>query len=707
VISPNDTVFGRFKYDHGYQPSYTDPLNSAFDLVSNQPSYEGQLVETHTFSPNRVNQFLMYGDYYSAIFEPPSISANTSLFYGGFQFQGVNDTFNDINPYGYFFNGRNATQYGFEDDYSMIMGANTLHVGAEFKRDDITDWDPLELNYPLNVAFSPTAAAQAGVPTWNFNDGYALETLQDFPLQPEDPIALYQFGAYAQDDWTPFQQLKVNFGVRVERNSNPVCTIGCFSRLNGDLYSLAGSYPGGSANAAYSSLITANHNDAFGSYQPIAIEPRVGFTYSPPSSHGNLVLRGGFGIFADVFPGTIADSMLFNPPNDIGFTVFGGLLDPMVAGSGSQIAGANASAFRKGFTAGASAASLMAANPSYSSPNFTTPASHVHYPTYEEYNFQVQRQFGRNTSLSIGYVGNHGYHEPDQQNSANAFGFPGLPSSAPLSSFAQVNQIESEASSNYNGVTVTVTHRDKYSNLSFNYTYSHALDEISNGGFLPFNPGNAYYPEDPYNLAFNYGNADYDVRHNLNGSYVIMLPSTHRLHYLTSMWQVSGTVFFHTGFPFSVTDANTSTGLNGNNYYGTLFAHQLGPQKSYHCSTSAINTFGLGAVTPCLTKANFASATGFGQGSRNAFFGPHYFDTDLALQKGFNFGLGEGRKFTVGAQFFNILNHPNFAQPVSNIDSPNFGLIDGTVSTPTSIFGNGLGGDASPRIIQMKGTFTF
>ena len=187
---------------------------------------------------------------------------------------------------------------------------------------------------------------------------------------------------------------------------------------------------------------------------------------------------------------------------------------------------------------------------------------------------------------------------------------------------------------------------------------------------------------------------------------MITLPYWGGPHALTDNWQLSGTVFYHSGFPYTVTDGNTSTGLNSGNYFGTLFADQLAPQ-SHSCSTSAVLNFVTGTGNPCLSLSNFASATGFGQGRRNAFFGPHYVDTDFTVQKGFAVPHHESAKVTVGAQFFNILNHPNFAQPISDISSPLFGLIDATVSTPTSIFGNGLGGDASPRIIQLKAKFDF
>ncbi|MBV8114061.1 MAG: carboxypeptidase regulatory-like domain-containing protein [Silvibacterium sp.] len=720
VIGANDKLFGRYKMDRGFQPTYTDPINPIFDLVSHQPQYEGQLVETHSFSPNVTNQLLIYGAYYGAVFQPPNPALNQATFPGGFEFldnqntnpgtpgYGTTTQFNILNLYGYFSNGRNVSLYGVGDDFSMNRGTHTVRLGWNFKRDNITDYDLLEYNQPLNIAFGPFAAAAAGAPSLTFNNGYAFETIQNFPERLTAPLAVYQLGAYAEDSWAVKPNLRVTFGIRFEHNSNPVCQINCFSHLSSDFGSLAASAAatGTALSVPYNQLIAAYQHQAFHGYQRVSAQPRFGFTYSP-GTKGDTVIRGGFGMFADVFPGALADAMLFNPPFNIGFSVIGGLLDPALPGSGSQIGAGAANSFRTGFGTGGSATTITAANPSFSPPKFTSPQPNLHYPTYEEWSLQVQRQFGRSTALTLGYVGNHGYHEPDQQNSANAYGFPGLPTTAPLPSFAQANIIESQASSNYNGAMVSLTHRDKYVTLTVNYTYSHALDEISNGGFLGFNPGNAFVPEDPYNLAVNYGNSDYDVRHNVTASYVVTLPYWHRARLLTDLWQFSGTVFYHTGFPFSVTDINTSTALNSQNYYGTLFAHQLASSPSHQCSRSAVLDFTTGTGTPCLASADFAPASGFAQGRRNQFFGPHYVDTDFAVQKGFAIPHHESVRFTVGAQFFNVLNHPNFAQPISDVSSPLFGLITSTVSTPTSIFGSGLGGDASPRLIQWKASFTF
>jgi hypothetical protein len=89
-------------------------------------------------------------------------------------------------------------------------------------------------------------------------------------------------------------------------------------------------------------------------------------------------------------------------------------------------------------------------------------------------------------------------------------------------------------------------------------------------------------------------------------------------------------------------------------------------------------------------------------------FGPNYTDTDFAVNKGFGVPGWEGAKLKVGAQFYNLFNHPNFGQPGANIASPGtLGLITSTVNTPTSILGSFLGGDASPRLIQLTAKFDF
>jgi hypothetical protein len=92
---------------------------------------------------------------------------------------------------------------------------------------------------------------------------------------------------------------------------------------------------------------------------------------------------------------------------------------------------------------------------------------------------------------------------------------------------------------------------------------------------------------------------------------------------------------------------------------------------------------------------------------RNQFYGPHYFDTDMTIMKYTAIPHWETAKFGIGAQFFNLFNHPNFASPVNNVANPQFGQVLSTVNPPTSILGSFLGGDASVRLIQLTAKFNF
>ncbi|MFZ0857443.1 MAG: hypothetical protein WAN10_11385, partial [Candidatus Acidiferrales bacterium] len=67
----------------------------------------------------------------------------------------------------------------------------------------------------------------------------------------------------------------------------------------------------------------------------------------------------------------------------------------------------------------------------------------------------------------------------------------------------------------------------------------------------------------------------------------------------------------------------------------------------------------------------------------------------------------ESARLSFGVQVYNVLNHPNFGMPVNNAASPEFGEILNTVSSPTSLFGSYLGGNGSPRAIQLKAQFSF
>jgi hypothetical protein len=112
------------------------------------------------------------------------------------------------------------------------------------------------------------------------------------------------------------------------------------------------------------------------------------------------------------------------------------------------------------------------------------------------------------------------------------------------------------------------------------------------------------------------------------------------------------------------------------------------------CETG-FNTGHLGPSASCLN----GPVVSFAQG-RNRFRGPGYFNTDLTIMK--NTKLSENATLGIGFQFFNFLNHPNFGFPDNYSSDQTFGQISYLEQSPTSIVGSGIGGDAAPRMIQLR-----
>ena len=294
--------------------------------------------------------------------------------------------------------------------------------------------------------------------------------------------------------------------------------------------------------------------------------------------------------------------------------------------------------------------------------------------------------------------------------------FVGLPS-APLDTrFSTITEVGNYGVSNYNGLTASFTrHVSDSFQLQASFTWSHALDDISNGGFLPFSLDtntSVLFPQNPYNFRqYNYGNADYDVRKQANLTYLYHTPKLHNLLLDTLFdWTISGTMFVRSGLPFTATDGISTFVLNGFNYGNTLFANSnIGPLS---CSGSNVaNNFAM--TNPCMSPNDFTSpvvpggVATLGNQRRNQIYGPNYFDTDITVMKNFRLPHWESAELQIGAQAFNVLNHPNFDQPVGDIANQQFGFINRTVATPTSIFGAFLGADASPRALQIRAQLRF
>jgi len=249
--------------------------------------------------------------------------------------------------------------------------------------------------------------------------------------------------------------------------------------------------------------------------------------------------------------------------------------------------------------------------------------------------------------------------------------------------------------------------------VNFNYAWSHANDESE--GLDPFNlhtNSSILFQEDPFNLRRNYGPADWDVRHYISGNFVWDLPVRralmgHGWKPLVDGWEVSGTVFARTGLPYTVTDAAQTGAFSGaDSYGGTIFAQFTGTS----IGQAYVGCGAPGEPKVCLSNSTFnvpGHLAGFATTNRNAFYGPKFFDSDVTIMKKTKIPGFERGELGIGFQMFNIFNHPNFDQPIQDISNSSFGKIVAEAASPTSILGSFLGGDNSPRLIQLKLQFTY
>ncbi len=718
-FSDNNSIFARVQTDQGVQATITDPISSLFNVQSTQPEYQGQLGWTRIMGANMVNEFKMSGQWYSAIFTNPDRAATlaafpTTLALADGSLTTMGGVIGNVFP-----QGRNVTGYQFVNDFSWTKGNQTLKFGVNYHRNDVTDFTP-QIN-------------QAGLVTVNsmqdlFNGGQTGDTLtQNFPTRLSEPVALYGLGFYGQDEWRVTPHLRVTVALRLDHNSNPVCQTNCFSRLAVPFDSISHD-----PAVPYNQAILSGLHQAYPSTDTIVWQPRLGFAWSP-FAKDKTVIRGGIGIFGDSFPATIADSFLANAPNINVFTSSNLGISPALLNQ--SLFGAAASAnrsFAAGFAAGQNFNQISAASPAtapFVPPNFTTADAEIRQPRYQEWNLEIQQDLGWNTFLSVNYVGNHGIFEPVTNPGVNGFwplgatlqdgsqnpfptGVVGLPTVQPDTRFGTVTTVGTGAVSNYNGLTTSLRHNFTHGlRFQANYTWSHALDEISNGGILPFNAGtnaSILFPVNPTNLRANYGNADYDIRQYFSMNYVWDDMFRHMFHggpnVIFGGWTLSGTIFDRSGLPFTVIDGATSGTLASNGYGSTIFANIVGPTTNGSCGKSSTGD----SAVPCLNASGFNSPTAsvIVNQARNQFRGPGFFDTDLSFMKYTK--LAEHANLGIGFQFFNLFNHPSFDQPVGNISNTStFGTVVRTVNVPTSILGSALGGDASPRLIQLKAEFKF
>ena len=259
---------------------------------------------------------------------------------------------------------------------------------------------------------------------------------------------------------------------------------------------------------------------------------------------------------------------------------------------------------------------------------------------------------------------------------------------------AAINLASSSANGWYHSLQLTLQKRlSRGFTVTGNYTWSKSLDDVPNNTDV-VNPVNGSpYAMPPYIARFqnfDYGPSDFDYEHHFSGSYVWHLPSPRSgsnsfIQAVLGGWETTGIVTLQSGGPITVL-AGLDRSLTGIGFdRGVLTGQQ--PYSSGPCANTA----------PCISFLNpqaFAlPALGtFGTIGKGSLRGPGIFDWDMEMVK--SFPIKERLIVQLRAEYFNIFNHVNFANPAVSVNGAGFGTITGTGSSATAA------STADPRIAQ-------
>jgi hypothetical protein len=711
-IDTKQKLYFRISRDYGVQASSTSPISPLFDGFSPQPWVIPQVNYTYVITPNLVNNLVLNGNYYSAVFYGSSNfpQAQTALPLAfSFTDGGAGDAgFQALGPAAP--EGRLGQQLGIIDDLSWTHGKHTLQFGVNNRNNRITSTANQAGTVIGTYAFGSVADFADG----NIADAKNYNSFtQSFPLLPTVHLRVDSLGFYGQDEWEILRNLKLTYGARFEYQGNPWCKEACYSRANTEF--LANGYQAGSDVAYNATLQTGIHTD-FTHFEGVIPEPRVAVAYSP-FGEGKTVVRGGIGLFANTIAASIAANVYGNAPNKFSPKVTNGIVGlTSDSGSSQGTAVASDTAFQTGFSQGDTLTELEAAVPSgvtFSTPTLYVNPNHFHTIKTLEWSFEIEQPVTHRDVVSIAYAGNHGYNEPLSNTAANGWaanGFGGLPTAIPDPRFSTVTQVFDEGYSRYNGVTVVERHALSH-NLQgqASYTWSKALQlgTIYNPTVYALNGLAATGTPDQ-----NYGPTAFDTRHNFTADLVYSTPrlANHYLSRAVSDWKLGGKMYLYSGRPFAVTNSGVSTAnVFSSSFTGTVLADTINNSVlGIHCGKGAV-------TTPCLSTSDFSPATAtasaaaqanWGNTKPDSFRGPGF--ASYSAQLGKEIHVTESTRFEIGASAYNLFNHPNFGVPNSDVNKgQTLGTVTTDVSVPTSIYGTGQGAIVSGRVLVVYGKFVF
>lgn len=578
--------------------------------------------------------------------------------------------------------GRTSQTFQILDNFTWLKGKHTWKFGGEFRRAAIENFnDNLErgiFQFTAGLGFSedPVVDSLVDFYTGGVGDPNGPTTFCcNFALvntgNTQRTTYNNGFSFFAQDDYRATPMLTLNLGLRWEY-------FGPMSEKNNLLSNLA---PDGT-------LAMVGTHGLGGLYKRDLHDfgPHLGFAWNPLK---NTVIRGGYGIYYDYVPQHL---MIANFTNSAGVAT-----NPI---GPKPVLPMNFDSTVFNGTNGDLTAPIMTVATQGPYSIFVTPQS-FHSPYTQNWNFNVQQRFAENFSLEVGYVGSKGtklvrltdLNEPDGN-----FDPP------PNPNFATMDELAPIASSIYHALQTTVRIQNTHHFSGFaSYTWAHAIDDASDG--IDFVPQVAF-PQDPGNLAAERGNSSFDTRQRFTAALNYDIPSFGSNRHLGSGWQLNTIISVQSGRPIPIVNSNDTS----NRFYFNQRPNVVpgvNPTLPHWTPLS-------GYLNP-LAFSQPADGT-FGNLGRNAIYGPGYANLDFSVSK--NTQITDRLGLQLRAEFFNVFNHPNFAQPDHNI-TPGFDSAGALQCSPATCpqgqitqtpdvaqTNPGLGG-GGPRVIQLGVKFLF
>ncbi|HXX27916.1 MAG TPA: TonB-dependent receptor [Terriglobales bacterium] len=562
--------------------------------------------------------------------------------------------------------GRVSQSFQFLDNFTWTVGRHTVKFGGEYRRANVNAFnDNLERGdfvFAPNNGFIPSNTGADILAA--FYLGYDSYVSAESGNTQRTTIN-NGFSFFAQDDFRVTSHLILNLGLRWEY-------FGPISEENNLLANLA---PNGSL-----AMVGTNGLNAAYKRDLNNLGPRVAIAWSPLQK---TVVRGGYGIYYDYIP---QDLLIANYTDDAG------LVTPPLGPR--PVLPLN---FNSGQWMGAPGPVLTAATPPF--PIFFTPQNLV-TPYTQSWNLNVQQELAQHVALQLGYVGTKGTKlvRLRDANQPDVYGNRPNPNYTFMDEFATISH------SNYDALQATLRLQGFHGFSGFaGYTFSKSLDDASDG--IDYNSSTVALPQNSNDLKAEYGPSNFDARNRFTTALIYQVPTLFGPKRLAQGWQLNTIVTAQSGRPVPIVSANDTSAFPNANY-NTV--------SNYHQRPNVVS--GVNPINPNWESApdtiGYLNANAFAQPAfgtfgdlgRNAIFGPHYWDWDFAVLK--NTLLTERISLQLRGEFFNILNHPNFALPNWFV-TPGSGPTGLITQTPDQAQTNpGLGG-GGPRVIQLAAKLIF